>query len=488
MMYEMTTSYRKNQTFIFIVFLLVGFVNPIIGEQKYTPEELITDLNFLIQIMEDVHPNLYAYTPRDEIFQMKSEIKENLTTPLTRTEFCKQIAPLVTRLRDAHTTMIPVLDEYNAYVDEGGQVFPFDVYIRDDRLFVRIDYTEDEAIPPGSEILSINDHPTYDIIKELLQYFSGERMAWRYNILRGYFRIFLWLIYNFGEKFNIDYISSVTGEFTNADLKGISNETITQRRQALRARIPANYEYSSLAELKTGIIDFRSMRDRSAFKSFLKQTFAQLKDEGIEYLIIDIRNNGGGDSRLGEMLLNYITDQPYSQFSGSDVKASKPVKQYFRDQIPAIFRWIPPSLFPHSVYKKIMPAEEGTVVHIRGDLTNPSRNALRFDGEVYVLIGPGTFSSATSFASAIKDHRIGTLVGEETGGLATTYGNNYTFTLPNTMLQGTVSLQKYIRPSGIDDGRGVLPDIEIIAEIDDVVERRDPVMEYVMDLIKDNTI
>ena len=56
------------------------------------------------------------------------------------------------------------------------------------------------------------------------------------------------------------------------------------------------------------------------------------------------------------------------------------------------------------------------------------------------------------------------LVGEETGGSATQYADLCPFTLPRTGLQGFVSHKWFLRPSGADDGRGVLPDVEAPAD------------------------
>lgn len=39
--------------------------------------------------------------------------------------------------------------------------------------------------------------------------------------------------------------------------------------------------------------------------------FADLKAQGIQNLIIDIRNNGGGDSELGDELLKYLLAKPF---------------------------------------------------------------------------------------------------------------------------------------------------------------------------------
>jgi len=65
---------------------------------------------------------------------------------------------------------------------------------------------------------------------------------------------------------------------------------------------------------------------------------------------------------------------------------------------------------------------------------------------VYVLIGQRTFPARSIWLPPIKDYKLGTLVGEETGGLATQFGDIYSFWLPNTGLQLGVSHKKFYRP------------------------------------------
>jgi len=87
------------------------------------------------------------------------------------------------------------------------------------------------------------------------------------------------------------------------------------------------------------------------------------------------------------------------------------------------------------------------------------------------------------FASTIKDYKLGTLIGEETGGLATSYGDIYPFQLPNTRLHCGVSHKRFVRPSGEDDGRGVLPDHQVEINVDDIAAGNDKVMAFAKKLI-----
>ncbi len=400
-------------------------------------------------------------------------------------EYFKIIAPFVSSLKEGHTGVMHLhLPEYHTYKNGGGLLFPFDVFIKDKRLWICEDYTKEGTVPAGSEILVINNYPASVLIQELLNFVSGERMAWRYWLLSKNFKVLLWLIYGFGETFQLEFKSPESFENRRLDILGISHEEMLQKWTEMQLGKTGKWRYRSMPELKTGIIDFTSMRDSRAFKTFLKNTFTRIKDDSIEYLIIDIRDNGGGNSFLGNMLLNYITDQPFSQFSGTEIKITRQIKKAWKQRIPCLFRWIPSFLFPDADFRKIMSTKEGSVICIPARPQKPTKNPLRFKGQIYVCIGTGTFSSAVAFASAVKDYGMGILVGEETGGLATTYGNPYLFSLPSSKIEVYISQQKYIRPNGEDTGRGLIPDTIVNMEIADMISKKDPVIDYVLSRIR----
>jgi Periplasmic protease len=193
--------------------------------------------------------------------------------------------------------------------------------------------------------------------------------------------------------------------------------------------------------------------------------FSDMKEKGIKNLIIDLRFNGGSSSRLRDMLLSYLTDKPFRQYSRVDVKISK---QYRNRKL-----W---GDWP----------EDGSVVkYDTAEFIEPRPDPLRFREDVYVLTSKYTFSSATDFATAVKNFGIGTIIGEETGGLPTCYGDNIYLTLPNSGIRCTVSCKYFVRPSGVDDGRGVISDYEVKPLSEDLITGKDRVLELTLDLIRE---
>lgn len=219
-----------------------------------------------------------------------------------------------------------------------------------------------------------------------------------------------------------------------------------QTQLAQQSVDPNSYTFS-VPKPSVALIDFRAMEGLERFKTFLNDTFTQVKARGLTTLIVDLRNNGGGNSALGSALMDYLTDQPYRLFSRYEAKVSAQMTAYTAGAGQA-------SLYP-------LGSPVGSVYKNEEPFVQPTQNPLRFKGKVYVLISSYTFSSALALTSAFKDFKIATLVGEETSASPSDYGEVYPFKLPNTGLEVWTSSTYWVRPSGFDDGRGVLPDVNV---------------------------
>ena len=91
----------------------------------------------------------------------------------------------------------------------------------------------------------------------------------------------------------------------------------------------------------------------------------------------------------------------------------------------------------------------------------------------------------------LHNNKKATFIGEETGGAY--YGNNSgvfaIVTLPNTKLTVGIPLMAYYsNVSGYPyKDRGILPDHTVKNSVEDVLHKRDVVMEYTLELIRSHT-
>lgn len=459
-------------------------VQPSEFDRLYQPSELIADLDFLAKTLEEVHPDLYAYTPKSIFAEEQRKIKSELETPVSRIDFYLRVVPLVAMLNEGHTKIYPPYEEYYHFVRQGGLLFPFDLDLKDHKAFVAANYSVDSLITKGSELLSINGIPTGEIVDRLLLLISGEKLNFKSGYLEDFFGQILWLVYRFEGEFEIEFISKSDGKRCVRSIAGVDYNTIqTKKEKDLKESEEDYYTYHSLSDEKIGIIDFRRFVNLEEFKKFLRETFTEVQKETITDLIIDIRENGGGYSELVDPLLSYITDKPVVGGLHFEIKVSKQIKDYNRSTLRWYVKWLPFE-YIHPTWRKMWNTPEGGVAIIRHEPEKPKDNRLRFNGQVYLLIGPHTYSTAQGFAATVQDYELGTLIGEETGGVASSFGAWYPFDLPNTRLWVFVSTKRIPRPGGICDGRGVVPDYEVKQSEKDLKEGIDTVMEFTKQLIK----
>src|SRR5574344_392407 len=131
-------------------------------------------------------------------------------------------------------------------------------------------------------------------------------------------------------------------------------------------------------------MDFRNFNDPNRMKVFADSMFTSLREKGIKNLIIDLRNNGGGDSQVGDALFRYISHQPFQQM-GKSLERVTPTTQRLMNN-----NQIAPGWYFYDSEKE-------------NNLITPlSMENGHYGGKVYLLISHHTFSSAGSFAWAFK--------------------------------------------------------------------------------------
>ena len=100
------------------------------------------------------------------------------------------------------------------------------------------------------------------------------------------------------------------------------------------------------------------------------------------------------------------------------------------------------------------------------DLVYPNSPKNYYNGNLCVLIGPNTFSSANFLADAIKTYHITTLIGSPTGEDTNDFGEQIKFNLKNSGNTIYISSTYDIGANGNDSIlEPVYPDIEIETDV-----------------------
>jgi hypothetical protein len=359
-------------------------------------------------------------------------------------------------LKNGHTYICPLS------LTGKDKVFPLGLCWDGQKVILQNHYAGN-ALPLGGTVLAINGRDAHKVIQRLARYFPDE---YRNENLREIERVeflWLWLWLEYGKAESLDLrIKGIDGAVENCLVKAVPLEQVKKARRYDRKE---NYTYRYIPEYHTGLIEFNQFSDLETFEQFLHDTFNKLKEQQASNLIIDIRENRGGNSSLGDALLDYLTDEPFRQFEKYQIKVSAQLLE-IRQNMPQAKAQIG-SLLTEEVY-----------------FIKPKDNPLRFTGRKFVLTGRTTFSSANCFASAIKCFDIATLIGEETGGTTTSYGDCLYFYMPNSNLRFDVAHKYFVEACGKPDGRGVIPDYEVRQKPEDTAKGVDTVLQFTLNLIK----
>lgn len=105
----------------------------------------------------------------------------------------------------------------------------------------------------------------------------------------------------------------------------------------------------------------------------------------------------------------------------------------------------------------------------------------RFKGKLIVLIDAANSSATFQFAQVVKDNRLGTLVGETTGGNRRGInGGAFLFLrLPASGIEVDIPLVGYF-PTTFPPDAGIVPDIDVRENQNDIAQGRDAVMRHVL--------
>lgn len=154
---------------------------------------------------------------------MRSAVNEELGQSMTSLEFWNLVTPVVAKLGDGHTSLDFPYSFRQQYLDNGGRIFPLEIRIDGNQLFVTENYSSDSTLAIHSEILSINGLSQETILQDLRRYRGGETAGLVNRYVQRMFKPLLWAHYGFEDRFEVQYVSSLDGEKYVKTLLGITH-------------------------------------------------------------------------------------------------------------------------------------------------------------------------------------------------------------------------------------------------------------------------
>jgi C-terminal processing protease CtpA/Prc len=223
---------------------------------------------------------------------------------------------------------------------------------------------------------------------------------------------------------------------------------------------------------------FDGLETVSRFEKAVDQMFTLVASDRPRMLIIDVRENGGGEDSAANALLRHLTEKRFRLLTSIQLKRSKETRAFISSMIRIPFRWMGLPYLDDEL-RRYYTGRVGTLSEpIERSLDERPRAEPFFDGPVCVLTGLYTYSAGVEFAEAVKTFGLATIVGEETGGQPNSFGNAFPFSLPRSQLSVSIATARGVRANGdLADFRPVTPDIVVRTTAADMRRGFDPVLE-----------
>ena len=397
---------------IAFMFLLAGCkkVHEIsyVEDFNITQPEIIADFKEVHQIVKKNY-SFFQHKGIDPDY-LYSEFYSQIQSARNGEEYIRLLLQYFSRLENSHTNLVLRRYEINNFAR-----------LIDDRLF--LSYVGDETflhngIQVKDEIVAVNQTPVMEWLNQESSFIGASTTvssfeSARINVFQSFFP---------GDR---HYLIS-----TDEGLKEIS--VVFRRPErvtgASSANTPRPLVDASIISDRIGYISIAAMQDRAQREFF--DAFAQVKNKS--YLIVDLRNNIGGNSPVSEKIATHLLKHDHEA----------------------------------CVSKKTL---------------SPGKDA--YKGTLFLLIGGLTFSAAESFVIDLKEGAQAILVGKPTAGDT---GSRPRFFKTNNNLRFRLATQQpYVSAGGFPmEGKSIEPHYYVEQSFDDFFHDRDTALDFIIDMIE----
>lgn len=464
-------------------------------DKKYAAAQLQQDYHYFRNILEESHPSLYWFTPKDSMDYYFDAGYRGIHDSMTEPQFKNLLAYVVSKIRCGHTT-VKFSEKYNDYLDTVRiPVFPLHLKVWPDSMTVITNLNrKDSILRRGTIVTAVNGWTTAQLTDTFFNYVSGDgyTQSGKYQVLsnRG----------SFGNLYR--NVLGLTPEFriTYRDADGAEKETViplydpradTLNRSATRppmGRQPRQAPQPPMLNavrsvqidttLSSAYMTVNTFARGNKLRGFFRRSFRELRKRNIQHLVVDVRSNGGGDAGISTKLTRYLANK---KFKLADSLYTPRRTSHYTKYI----QWQPAYwMMMQAITSKHKDGKYHFGYFERHYFKPKKKN--HFDGDIYIITGGNSFSATTLFAGVLKGQENVKIVGEETGGGA--YGNSAWMipdvTLPNTHVRFRLPRFRLVMNKDlVKEGRGIIPDIEAAPTVETIRRGIDPKVDTVRKLI-----
>ncbi len=460
--------------FVFVSFSFSAFDS--YAQDMINKAFLQEDLTILKRNLETLHAGLYVYVSENELDQWFEKTSLALEDSMTSLEFFRAVAPLNSTIKNGHTKV-----HYPKF-GNSHRIFPLQIYKYKDTFHVRGSFSAQYEPMIGQQIVSIDGIPMAKVFETLRPFVTrdGNNLSLPNEELSSYFGLEHSLFY--GPKDRYEVVLKGEGKQEKVKVNSITLDgqivqyyTSLENIEAVNATIN-----EGIGILKFPTFDTKQLKKKD-YKRQLNSFFSRLAKEKVKHLIVDIRDNGGGEPVPTQELISYLYNKEFVMYKEVYTIANKiKDKKYFKKQGVG---WL--NLMSWTRVKKEKEHYYTPRNDEGRDTYTSKKNA--FQGQLYILTNGNSFSAAGEFASFMRHGTGAVFIGEEVGGnkFQATAGVSYTVILPHSQQKVSIPLVVYkMNVNAENDGHGVKPDHRVRNTIEDELEGKDRVMDYAIDLAK----
>lgn len=353
--------------------------------QELSYEEAVADLAFVAGTVEDRHVWTAGGLPPEVERAWRAEVAALPKTP-TVVDVWRATERIFVALGDGHT--------FSAASVPDDSAFALDLRMVDDELKILVEKVE-------QPVTHVNGVSVSGLIERNRALTPADNDGWVEGRLMERLRTGSKLSM-LGAEPDDDYV------VTYRDAGGESRDLVVEQGEPPKpASDFPSAEYSVDGPL--AVLTVHSCVPDDTYREALAGFFGEVHAKRLERVVVDLRGNPGGDSRVVDQFVEYLDVGTIP--SGSTKGRFGP--------------WV-------------VPLGSGTM--------EGRKHAHAFAGEILVLTDHATFSSATDFATVLSDNNLAQVVGKPPGSAPTGAGDIVVFELPHSGLFMQVSYKHFERP------------------------------------------
>ncbi len=452
--------------------------------KKYSVNQIIKDIDYTEKYLIKFHPDPFQYISKDSLHAFVIKIKSKIDTPLTEMQARFYIKRIVAKIGCGHTDVGASKKYSKTVIKLNRPILPLNTFVVDsNRLFILNNLSTDTTIKAGDEIVSIDHRPVKNILNTIYSITTsdGYNTTYKKQGLRYYwFKYYYSFCYGFKPTYLVklkDKNNSISTHTLTAISSLKDTVMLPKKDTVICINKTKTCNYSMLQDDKSiAVLDINGFKGLY-WHRFFRKSFHDIREKKIENVVIDLRDNGGGQINDGLNFLSYLINEPLIiPFD------RKPNLMMFN---PRYKMGIGSRISPF-IFSTLMP---GLPTHgrFRHYFIRFPKNKKVFKGQIYVLVNGKSFSMSAVAASYLKYKANAIIIGEETGGNIA--GSNAVVSgkiiLPNTHIQIFIPMYHLYHDINVkNEGTGLIPDYQTHYSEEDILNGVDMDLIKVFELVK----